>query len=62
MKSSTTRYIVSTASVALATFLVTMLLVNIETRKQEGRQTYLELVKLNEDTVEPSEWGKNFPR
>jgi nitrite reductase (cytochrome c-552) len=62
MKSSITKYILLTASVAVATFLVTMLLVNIETRKQEGRQTYLELVRLNEDIVEPAEWGKNFPR
>ncbi len=29
---------------------------------QEGRQMYLELVKLNEDVIEPSEWGEHFPR
>ncbi len=48
--------------VAVATFLVTMLLTNIRERKQEARQTYLPLANITEDTVDAAEWGKNFPR
>lgn len=48
-------------AVAAATFLVTMLLVNISQRKHEGERTYFELARLAEDTVDPLEWGKNFP-
>jgi nitrite reductase (cytochrome c-552) len=62
MKPSTTKFVALTVSVAVATFLVTMLLLNILTRKEEARHTYLELVRLDEDTADPSEWGKNFPR
>ncbi len=35
---------------------------NIMLRKQEALQTSFELVKLTEETVDPAEWGKNFPR
>lgn len=35
---------------------------NISLRKQESLQTVFEVVKLSEDTVDPAEWGKNFPR
>ena len=62
MKPSTTKFVALTVSVAVATFLVTMLLLNILTRKEEARHTYLELVRLDEDTADPSAWGKNFPR
>lgn len=55
-------YIVSIVVVAVATFLVTMLLMNVSERQQEGRQTYFPLAPLSEDTVDPAEWGKNFPR
>ena len=41
---------------------VTALLLNIAERKREARERYLKLVKLTEDTIEPAEWGKNFPR
>ena len=56
------RYILLSVTVAAATFLVTALLLNVTQRKQEARQTHLDLVKLTEDTVDPAEWGKNFPR
>jgi len=62
MKSNRWTYIGLSAAVAVATFLVTMLLINIGQRKQEARQSYLELARLTEDTVDPAEWGKNFPR
>ncbi len=35
---------------------------NISERKQEARQSYLKLVELSEDSIDPAEWGKNFPR
>jgi nitrite reductase (cytochrome c-552) len=38
------------------------LLLNIAERKREAKTHYLELVKLTEDTIDPAEWGKNFPR
>ena len=62
MRSSRWTYIALSAAVASVTVLVTLLLVNISERKQEGRQAYLELARLTEDTIEPGEWGKNFPR
>jgi len=62
MKSNRWKYIALSGAVAVATFLVTMLLMNIGERKQEARQSYLELARLTEDTIEPAEWGKNFPR
>jgi nitrite reductase (cytochrome c-552) len=37
------------------------LLVNIFQRKQEARNPFFRVVELNDDTVDPSIWGKNFP-
>ena len=48
--------------VAAAIAGITALLLNIAERKREAKEHYLELVKLTEDTIEPAEWGKNFPR
>ena len=62
MKSTRWTYIGLSAAVAAATFAVTLLLMNIRQRKEEARQPYLSLAKLTEDTVEPAEWGKTFPR
>lgn len=62
MKSNRWTYIGLSAAGAVATFLVTMLLMNIGDRKQEARQSYLEIARLTEDTIDPAEWGKNFPR
>jgi len=62
MRSSRWTYVALSVAVALATVLITLLLVNISERKQEGRQAYLELARLTEDTIDPLEWAKNFPR
>jgi nitrite reductase (cytochrome c-552) len=35
---------------------------NINERKQEAKQHFLTIVDLTEDTIDPAEWGKNFPR
>lgn len=58
----TSKYVALSAVVAAATFGITALLMNITERKQEAKQPYLELAKLTEDTVDPAEWGKTFPR
>ena len=47
-----------TAAIAVG---VTALLVNIFERKQEGRDTFFRVVELTDETVDPAEWGKNFP-
>ena len=44
-----------------ATVLGLALLVNIFQRKQEARNPFFKVVELNDDTVDPSVWGKNFP-
>ena len=35
---------------------------NVAKRKWEGQSTVLRIVDLDETTVDPAEWGKNFPR
>lgn len=45
-----------------ATVLVMMLNANVATRKAEALQTSYMLVPLDETTVDPAVWGKNFPR
>jgi nitrite reductase (cytochrome c-552) len=47
---------------AAATYGIVALLMNINERRQEARQHYLKLVELNEEVIDPAEWGKNFPR
>ncbi len=49
------------ALVIIATVLGLALLVNIFQRKQEARNPFFRVVELNDDTVDPSIWGKNFP-
>ncbi len=51
--------IIVTAAVAAG---VAMLLMNITTRKEEAKQYVFKLAEITEDTVDPAEWGKNFPR
>lgn len=50
------------AGAAVATVLVMALYANISTRKAEARQTSFRVVDLDEKTVDPAVWGKNFPR
>jgi nitrite reductase (cytochrome c-552) len=47
---------------AAATVVVTSLLVNIFQRKQEAKNPYLRFVDVTEETTDPAEWGKNWPR
>ncbi len=62
MKPTRWTYLGLSAAVALATFLVTLLLLNINRRQRETREPFVEVVQLTEATVEPAEWGRNFPR
>ncbi len=57
---------VLTASVFLAGALVTVgvlaLYTNIVQRKAEEKQRVFQIVEVTEDTIDPAEWGKNYPK
>jgi nitrite reductase (cytochrome c-552) len=55
-------YWITVVVVAAATVGVMLLYQNIAQRKTEARQTGFTLTGLDETTVDPAEWGKNFPR
>jgi nitrite reductase (cytochrome c-552) len=46
----------------IGTIVLLLLIDNIATRKIEARQTVLEVVKIDDNTVDPKVWGYNFPR
>lgn len=50
------------AAVAVATVGVMFLLENIATRKEEARSHVFRVTEINEGTIDPAEWGKNYPR
>ena len=50
------------ATLATATAVLAGLLVNILERKQEAKNPYLRFVNVTDDTTDPAEWGKNWPR
>jgi nitrite reductase (cytochrome c-552) len=47
---------------AVASVLIAALLMNIFERKAEELQPYVRLVEVDEDTTDPAEWGKNWPK
>ncbi|HET7698639.1 MAG TPA: ammonia-forming cytochrome c nitrite reductase subunit c552 [Vicinamibacterales bacterium] len=49
------------AFAAIAAIAVTALLVNIFSRQQEGRNPFYRVVELDDQTVDPAVWGRNFP-
>ncbi|MGB7346350.1 MAG: ammonia-forming cytochrome c nitrite reductase subunit c552, partial [Pirellulaceae bacterium] len=49
------------ALVAMATFGVAALLMNIFERKQEARKPFVRLVEVSEVSTDPKPWGVNFP-
>ncbi len=55
-------YLLVAIVAALATVGVMVLYGNIAVRKHEGVSRVFEVAKLTEETVDPAEWGKNFPR
>lgn len=54
-------FAVTVTATALVTAGVVALLVNIMEHKEEARNPYHQVVPLDEDTVDPAVWGKNFP-
>jgi len=55
-------YAVTVGVVAAATVGVMMLLSNIRDRKTEGKEHVFRVADLTEASVDPAEWGKNYPR
>jgi nitrite reductase (cytochrome c-552) len=47
---------------ALGTAALSALLMNIFERKQEARNPFFRVVELDETSVDPALWGKNFPQ
>src|SRR6476646_3062212 len=48
--------------VGVLTTCVAMLWQNINDRKVEAQQHAFRVVELNNDMIDPAEWGKNYPR
>src|SRR5512134_3244820 len=55
-------YSLAVTVTAAATVGVMLLIGNITKRKIEARETVFRLVDITEETVDPEQWGKNFPR
>jgi nitrite reductase (cytochrome c-552) len=55
-------YLLVIVLVAAATIGVMLLQENIARRKEEAKQVVFKLVNLDEKTIDPAQWGKNFPR
>lgn len=55
-------YVLALVIAAAATIGVMLLRESIETRKEESREVVFRIAHLTEQTVDPAEWGKNFPR
>lgn len=55
-------FIAVTLIAALGALAAAALILNISERKAEARQTSFALTTLTEATIDPAEWGKNFPR
>ena len=53
--------VLAAAAAAVAALGTAALLVNIFEREQEARSPFFRVVELDEKTVDPAEWGKNFP-
>jgi nitrite reductase (cytochrome c-552) len=59
---STIAWVAVIAVVAIATALVTALLMNISERKQEATKPFVRLVEVTEDSTDPALWGVNWPK
>jgi len=55
-------YVALIAATAAATFGVLMLYQNIVERKAEATQHVFRVVEVDESTLDPADWGKNYPR
>ena len=55
-------YLLTVLGTALVTALVLALITNIADRKREAKESFVRLVDLDEETIDPAVWGQNFPR
>lgn len=56
------RWLVAAAvGAAIVTLLIALLLTNIFQRKVESRNPFFRVVTLDDNTVDPAIWGRNFP-
>src|SRR5262249_58003237 len=55
-------YVIVAVAAAAITAGIAALLVNIFQRKQEARASYVRLVEVSEEDVDPAKWGTNWPR
>lgn len=55
-------YALTIVLIAAATVAVMFLLQNINQRKEEAKQDVFRVTDLTEATIDPAEWGKNYPR
>ena len=55
-------FVITLFLTAIATSLVTALLVNIRDRKDEARSPYIRLQHVTEDDTDPAKWGVNWPK
>ena len=55
-------YVLLLAGTALAAFLVLTLYQNIVTRQAEATKDVFRVVEVNDQTIDPAIWGKNYPR
>ena len=55
-------YVALTVLAAGAAAGITALLLNVDQRQEEGRTPFVRVVEVTEDTTDPAEWGKNWPR
>lgn len=56
------RYVGLTLLFAVTTGLIVAFLGNIQQRKNEGKEHFLKLVELDENSIDPELWKTNFPR
>ena len=54
-------FLLVAGAAAIAAAATAALLVNIFERKQEAKNPFFRVVELDENTVDPEVWGKNFP-
>lgn len=59
---STKWFILTAIAAGAATFGIAMLLMTMFQRKSEAQNPYVRLVEVTENTTDPKQWGKNWPR
>ena len=55
-------YLLTVVLMGVITALVLALILNIFERKREAKESFVKLVEMDEDTIDPEVWRQNFPR